>query len=427
MDCACAYFADRLSFAWGDGGMDCGAGEYACQVLEWVSANEFAAGVISKAVAHLGTHAANVVGWIAVMWQTHGEKIIAAAGVAFGVWRWWRYREQILHKRLEEYLHDSDSRLLEGQNYLLEAIQRPGPGQVFKLPLFANAQLLSVLRERRWDNSPTAATVASSADMQLRKAGEKIKDQMETAQGTIESLREQLATSLLLRGAIAASSPLSRWHDKRERDSFALTAFRSVLQIPGHERNVLAKELEAHQLRKLGQFEASLSAYQEVEELAASIEDTRKQQLCIARVKRFRAETTIAQASCVQTDGKICWGGLWNAWQLVNGAIQMRSPFLPFYDWDLLEQGDIYYLAALLAHHQGFVRLEPKHLDEAETAYEGVLDGLKRRQWPVTWKRGYRKLRMNAEAGLDRVAKAKEISGTYDVAWLLPNLDDPQK
>ena len=398
--------------------------------MAWISENEFTATVISKTIAHLGDHASYIGRWLADLWQVHGEKIIAAAGVVFGAWKWWRNREQILHKRLEEYLHDSDKRLIEGQDYLLEAIQRPGPGQSFKLPLFANGQLQAVLRERRWDSSPLTMTIASSADIELREAAQKIKDQLETAEQTINSLREQLATSQLLRGAIAAAAPLSRWENRSDRERFALTAFRSVLQIPGHEGNVLAKELEAHQLRKLGQLPAALRAYEEVEVLAAAIEDPKKQQLSIARAKRYRAETLVSQQSVIGLEGEIEWNGLLAAWRLLvqqpDSAFQLRRPFLPFYEWDLLEHADMHYLAALLANKQSFVIRESRHLDDADTAYQSVLDGLKRSRWPFGWKRGYGKLRAKARAGVARVAKTRKV-GVYDFAWLFPNLGQPQE
>ena len=72
--------------------------------------------------------------------------------MSFGFWRWWRYREHILHKRLAEYLRENDTRLATGTADLIELIQRPAPGQQFKDPLFIDNDLRVVLRERNWDS-----------------------------------------------------------------------------------------------------------------------------------------------------------------------------------------------------------------------------------------------------------------------------------
>jgi hypothetical protein len=404
--------------------MDCGADQYACQLLAWMSGNEFAATVLSRLVAHIGDHAAGVVGWLALMWRDHGDKLIALAGVAFGAWRWWRYREQILHKRLDEYLRESDGRLADGQAYVLEAIQRPGPGRPFKLPLFASLQLRSVLREHRWNTLAVAANVAGSADWQLRSAMDKIRDQLETMEQTASSLHRQLATAYILRGAIASSTPLRLWTDDASRNAFALTSFRAALQIPGHESDVVAKELEAHQLRKLGQWQAALIAYQEFEKFAATITDYRTQRLSVVRAKRYQAEILQAQTCTKLPDGTYEFAGTLGAYNLLASpnqpsALNMRSPLGPFQGWDALEQGDIHYLTAFVSRNLGFPLVIRTQLDDAETAYERVLDELPKRRWFLSG--GKRRLRTKAIGGLARLKEARKRD-QYDAGWLMPGL-----
>jgi len=109
--------------------MACGEADLACFAFEWLRENEFAAGVLTKFVAEYGEQAGGVVQAIAGFVREHGEKIIAAAGFSFGVWRWWVYLEHILHKRLEEYLSESDGRLKTAAQDVLTALERPSPGR----------------------------------------------------------------------------------------------------------------------------------------------------------------------------------------------------------------------------------------------------------------------------------------------------------
>ncbi|MEI9900910.1 MAG: hypothetical protein WDN31_13105 [Hyphomicrobium sp.] len=167
--------------------------------------------------------------------------------MTFGFWRWWRYREHILHKRLAEYLHESDTRLSTGTADLIELIQRPAPGQQFKDPLFIDADLRVVLRERNWDKPAYALGVAASSDVQLGKAIDAINRRRTTAQATVASLNRQLFSAHSIRGAIAACQ-------RRGTDSKALydalSNFKAALEVPGHRSEVTVRELEAHQTRK---------------------------------------------------------------------------------------------------------------------------------------------------------------------------------
>ena len=121
--------------------MDCGSQDAVCELTNWVSENE----LIGPWVAEIVGHSSNFV-------KDYGQAFIGLVGVSLGFWRWWRYREHILHKRLAEYLRESDERLVDSTAQFLEAIQRPGPGQRPNDPLFVNHDLRAVLRERNWDN-----------------------------------------------------------------------------------------------------------------------------------------------------------------------------------------------------------------------------------------------------------------------------------
>jgi hypothetical protein len=72
-------------------------------------------------------------------------------------------------------------------------------------------------------------------------------------------------------------------------NSRAMSFFRSALNLPGQEHDILLKELEAHQLRKLGLNDAAEGAYDELMKLAEGLSG-RDRNLVGARAKRFMAE-----------------------------------------------------------------------------------------------------------------------------------------
>ena len=401
--------------------MECGAEEFACQILAWLKENEFVAAALARFLGQASGHAAGILGWISAVLMEHGDKLVGLAGVTFGIYRWWRYREHILHKRLSEYLQENDQRLGQGQADFLEALQRPGPGQTSKLPLFASDELRSVLRERNWDRTAVAATVESSARWQLTTAMEKIERQLKTGEEMMTSLRHQLATAHIMRGAIASASALRSSSATDQSNNLALTSFRSALQVPGHEKHLVAKEFEAHQLRKLGQLSKALQAYLLVEQLAPAFDDYRTQRLTIARAKRYQSEIIQAQRSTIEPSGNRVFNGSTRAYDLLSedrpeSALRIRSHFAPYQGWDLLEQGDIHYLTAFVARKLDYGVVEQAQLAEAETAYQAILAEPERRLWGNN---GRRRLRAIAKSGVQRVHKAQDKE--YDWRWLLPS------
>ena len=388
--------------------------------------NEYVAGTLTKLIGQFGEHTAGIAVVIFALLKEHGEKLIALAGFVFGVWRWWKYREHILHKRLEEYLKESDKRLRNGQDDVLAALYRPGPSRAFLDPLFIPSELRSVLRERDWDKRSIAATVERSADIQLSKAVKKIERRLVTARENMQSLHQQLATAHVLKGAIASASASRVLSDSMQSNASALTSFKTALQVPEQERNIAAKEYESHQLRKLGHFNEALDAYEDMAEFAESIDDQRKKALTIARAKRYRAEIFQAQASEIQQDGSRLFFETTLAYNLLSytigdSALKIRHRFAPFQDWDLIEQADIHYVTAFVSKNLDRTKIASENLDQSGTCYESVITGLPRnRLWTP---RRVRRLRAAAAAGKKRVNDAQQ--GTYDVKWLFPKSDVP--
>jgi tetratricopeptide (TPR) repeat protein len=424
--------------------MDCGASDLLCRTFVWLR--------------EVGIDLAQ---WDAWLWQTwpnvadaiqkaiaflarHSEKIFGLAGFSFGVWRWWYYRESVLHKRLQEYLAEQEERLHQARSYVLDAILRPGPKRRFAEPLFAVRPLRTLLRRRGWRLLFGVGRVEVGANRLLRKALRKIDAQLETAQATITNLYYQSASAHILKGAIASARAgnLKSMPRSAELDRIALNDFRSALQIPGRHQ-AETKEYEAHQLRRLGNLREAEDAYRELDAIATrTIPPGMERDLVRARARRWLASIAQAHAWDECRRGLRSSSGSKYANRLMTGqknisndaddthridaagALPLREPHGPFHNWDAVEQGDMHYLSAFIYHNLGFTRRERNQLNLAETSYRGLLDQTPTSRWLVGG--STRRLRLAALAGLDRVNDARTQS-KYDSDWLLPSSQDSQQ
>ncbi len=172
----------------------------------------------------------------------------------------------------------------------------------------------------------------------------------------IASLNKQLFSAYSIKGAIAASTMRGNKIDASE----ALRHFKHALKIPGHERDLTVRELEAHQMRKLGL--PAKDAYEELVLLATTLDDIRARDFQTARMKRFVAEVIVGVRPR-------------NAyWSLTDAdeALPLLSKCEPLSLWERLEKADVHYLAAYCAKNSNFLALEQTHLDEAGALYAGL-------------------------------------------------------
>lgn len=397
--------------------MDCGSEDTLCQAAAWLSENEFVASFLAERIATLGASTTHSLNSIFLFIKEYSQSIIGAFGVTFGAWRWWTYRERILHERLTAYINESDRRLTDAERDLVSAMRRPGPSYPVSLPVFASNELRCVLRERNWDKTPYALTVSASADGQLRQAISKLERQILTARQAIASLHQQSATAYLIRGAIAASKTES---GRRANipDVDALDLFRSALQLD--DRNVLARELEGLHLKKLGHYNQAMASFDALEQLAGQISDKRQRIVTIARAKRYRGEISQYINSTVDASGLRTFQGSMAAngflsETVADSALSMRLEIEPFQGWDLLEHGDTYYVAAFVSHNLNFSVMRNTHLAGAHNAYTRLSD----EPFFKSLKRGRRFLRLRRLAleGKERVERAQQqIAFDYD--WL---------
>jgi tetratricopeptide (TPR) repeat protein len=262
--------------------------------------------------------------------------------------------------------------------------------------------------------------------LQLAKAAEDIQERLKTGELNLSALRNQLATAQIIHGAIYSAKARRAEVTGSPLAHTALSFYRQALSVPEHDSNVLAKECEAHELRKLGQFAQALNAYKGLENISAKSNDYRSQRLLIAKAKRYQALVIQAECSALGADGERIFGASVVAHQKLlrdpDSAIAMRANFAPYQDFELIEQGDLHYTEAFVAHNNGFVVIENNQLDLAESCYQAV-SALS----PSTWRdrKRARQLKLLAEEGIARVADAKpkgENEGKkYNWRWLLAN------
>ncbi len=359
----------------------------------------------------------------------HVQAIVGLLGFSFGVWKWWRFHDRVLHKRLREYLGQQDRRLTDARSYIVEALHKPGAERKFVEPLFSIRPLRRVLRRRNWTSLLGLTRLETSTERQLDKALRQLDHRLEAADRQFRTLRLQQASAHFLKGAIASAraghsrtDAISHLMDRR-----ALDSFRAALQVPGHEADLELLEFEAQQLMRLGYLDDASSRLQRLLDHLTSIQDSKKRDLLHARINRQRALIAQARAFGLFRAGVASGPGAMSAHQLLcqsnaeDTAIKLRLRYGPYEDWEALEQADLHYLCAFVCWNRGFKAQADSHLHAAESEYHRILNGRDSRNWLLS--QANRRLRAAASKGLERVAEARKSPAIYDEAWLLPPLE----
>lgn len=389
--------------------MECGSQEVLCHVLTWVTENELAARKFNDLVIKLSEGTTGGIAVVGAFLAAHGQLLIGLVGATFGFWRYWRYRERILHKRLAEYIGTRDSRLREVRVEVLGAVQRPAPGHAGKAPLFVDKELRSVLRENRWGNAALAFSIESSAKWQLSKAIDSIARKLETAERQVSSLRLELSTAYSLKGALASSGTL------RDNDREALALFRNALSYSDQRDDVQLRELEAHQLRRIGEYRQARKAYARLIRLSRSMISGREQFLIEARARRYLAELEPARKNAYSMMIAPLEGRRFSP-----GPLALIDECTLLNECELVEKADMYYFTAFLAHSLSFPQAPSVYLNGAKDAYQEALSKL------VEIDGGSKsKLRGLIAAGLRRISLA-QTEKKFDVDWL-PKLHQLQQ
>lgn len=396
--------------------MVCGVNDTFCQISTWVTQNsELVRDALNTFVGSIDALFGSTSAFRKFL-SDYGEKLIAALSLAFAVWRWWVFREAILHKRLDEYITESDKRLEPSSRAVVQALLRPGRTATLPQPSFAR-ELRRVLVRHRWREQISAyrhVSFESRVQLKLGSSLRGVRRRIATARKAVTSLEAQQAQIHMIAGAISAAKARKGTVPAviREHDAKALREFQQVLRIPGHHRSPEAKENEAFQLLRLGHRDLAFRAHEELEEYATTIADRRTRDLAISRAKRYRAQIYQSEAGgagCMNADT------LMRTSNGALGALRLREPYQPFEGWEAVEQAEMHYVAAWIASKLGWVNVEAQELQYSQQTYELLLHQLPQRTWLVG--QNLRILRAEAAIGRQRILMAV-AERKYDEDWL---------
>jgi hypothetical protein len=181
--------------------MDCEAGDFACHV-ETVRIKIALLLPFIRATAQYITDIFN--GAVEAL-KPHLSALIALSSFSFAVWKWVRYREAALFRRLKELVAQTVGGLRVGRSDLLDIVCRPAPGQVVTAPLFIEDELRQLLLKRHWQLVLGRSDPLTRTDRRLDRVQKKINKQLEWTEMRETVLREQQVTVHLIKGAIASA------------------------------------------------------------------------------------------------------------------------------------------------------------------------------------------------------------------------------
>lgn len=386
--------------------MECGTDDVGCQMVIWLSENSF---ILRDGLAYFDSAWNSAGTTITGVVREHGEKIVAALSFCFAVWRYFRFREGVLYKRLIDYVRDSDERLQPASSQIREAILRPGRTATVPQPSFA-IELREVFENSGWSSIFRTLNAERQFATRLDRAMLAIQKRERTVEYASRSLRKQRAQVHLLTGAVQAGRARAETDRDRARqfDDRALREFQMAREILGRERDLVSRECEAFQFMRLGQHNLAFEAFEQLESLATTLPACRLRDLTIARSKRFKAQILQNRAGVAASQ---------NAWSQIGSqndatcSLNLRRAHGPYAGWDAIEQAEIHYVAAYVASRfPTWLYQVDSNLRASDEHYECIL------REPLKFFGADRALRQEATRGQQRVRDAR--NGQFDEKWL---------
>ena len=176
------------------------------------------------------------------------EPIITIASGVYAITKALMYAERNLHRRLSDFLGREETRLNDARRQLRLKLERPGPARPFESPVFSSEPLHQSVRELGW-GSYFLPPQLGFAEFQLGSAIDKLERQVNLSEGHHQHLQRELATALLLKGAMFAAQGATARHanaDDRFYVNSALHCFEGALVI--NRDDVEALEYASHML-----------------------------------------------------------------------------------------------------------------------------------------------------------------------------------
>ena len=204
-----------------------------------------------------------------------------------------------------------EAQLVKARTDLLDVMIRPGPGLPSAPSIFVEKALKVVLARRRLHRAFSLLPFAQSIDHKLTSARGTSERKISAHQRRLSFFREEIASARLIQGALAAGRAAAKGREEHERQDWNLEAldhFREVLALPGHNQDLAALELIAHQLKAQdGQSQSAINAYLALIQVLEGQDASPTRNVVLARAKRclaslrYRQAPGIARALLVET------------------------------------------------------------------------------------------------------------------------------
>ncbi len=344
------------------------------------------------------------------------QTLFGLFGVVFAIWKWWEGREARLFRRFERMIERQEAQLVKARSDVLDVMNRPGPGLLIRVPIFAEKPLRSILARRRWSTAFSILPDVQPIDRSLEKAITTCHLKVSAHLDRLAFFRKQVASALLIQGALAAAraARVSEQHESQRLDQEALDRFRAVLALPGHKEDLGALELVAHQLRRQDlqsdlQSQGAVDAYNSLIVTLEGLPESPNRNLLLARAKRWLAIVRYPKAPGT-------------AQSLLDQAIDLLTDFGPRQDRDLLELAETLHLDGIARLRLRNTTLGPQQLSLAQGHYRDLLRRLRaRRPALFRWMRSenrfsghrVRELSNRAEEGLHQVEHLIKLNNRH--------------
>src|SRR5262245_54956420 len=301
------------------------------------------------------------------LWQLFTfQSLATVVTTCIAIWKWWEAREANLFLRFERMISRYEHQLVRARSDLLDVMNRPGPGVLIRTPLFMSPRLRAVLQRRRWHPAylwPIGQTGDRRPERALLTCNRKVSAHLVR----LSYFREQVASARLIQGALAAGRAASarQEHDRQRLDAEALDHFRAVLAIPGHQDDLGALELIAHQLARLDQqSQLSVSTYSRIIEILGQQPASPPRNRVLARAKRCLAALLYSSAPGV-------------AQRLLSEAIDLLTELgPPSDDRDFLELAQTYYMDGIARLRLSATVQGPQQLSLPQGHYRELIRSL---------------------------------------------------
>ncbi|MFA5950538.1 MAG: hypothetical protein WC807_09675 [Hyphomicrobium sp.] len=296
--------------------------------------------------------------WVVELLKQHLQNLIAAGSFVFALVRWWKYREKVLFRRLEEMLKREKARLGQTRADLFSNVLRPSVGTTTEAPTMSNGALGQTLVGRGL--IPFALPVFQNwaGGRALQKSIIQLQSQRQVHRGVQSQVERELANAFLLRGAIETSrADISS--DEGARRKFAQRAlhhYDMAIRLAGDEGDLDALELKAYQLLKIGEVDKADVIFESI--LAATERSGQSKQRDLRRARAWKCQAVII-------------GGNGNrVLELLSSAVNAFGAHVPHAAQDLLDQAQINEFSATVRFSRGHTEIAAQNLNDAEVSYE---------------------------------------------------------